>query len=195
MSDLLSPILYVMENEVDAFWCFVGFMKHVKQNFDFDQGGIKNQLSQLVDLLKTVDPDFYAYLDAKDSGNLYFCFRWLLIWFKREFAFTDVMRLWEVMWTGLPCDNFHLLVCLALIQSEKSSIVENQFGFSEILKHVNDLSYRIHLNTVLIKAEAIWHKIRVEAGNKERPYGLSNPARRVLGIPELTALDTACDDR
>ena len=195
MSDLLSPILYVMENEVDAFWCFVGFMKHVKQNFDFDQGGIKNQLSQLVDLLKTVDPDFYAYLDAKDSGNLYFCFRWLLIWFKREFAFTDVMRLWEVMWTGLPCDNFHLLVCLALIQSEKSSIVENQFGFSEILKHVNDLSYRIHLNTVLIKAEAIWDKIRVEADNKERPYGLSNPARRVLGIPELTALDIACDDR
>lgn len=26
MSDLLSPILYVMENEVDAFWCFVAFM-------------------------------------------------------------------------------------------------------------------------------------------------------------------------
>lgn len=26
MSDLLSPILYVMENEVDAFWCFVNFM-------------------------------------------------------------------------------------------------------------------------------------------------------------------------
>lgn len=26
MSDLLSPILFVMENEVDAFWCFVAFM-------------------------------------------------------------------------------------------------------------------------------------------------------------------------
>uniref|UniRef100_A0A8C7N6I2 TBC1 domain family member 15 n=1 Tax=Oncorhynchus kisutch TaxID=8019 RepID=A0A8C7N6I2_ONCKI len=26
MSDLLSPILYVMEDEVDAFWCFVSFM-------------------------------------------------------------------------------------------------------------------------------------------------------------------------
>ena len=29
MSDLLSPILYVMNNEVDAFWCFVGFMDRV----------------------------------------------------------------------------------------------------------------------------------------------------------------------
>jgi hypothetical protein len=29
MSDLLSPILCVMTNEVDAFWCFVGFMDKV----------------------------------------------------------------------------------------------------------------------------------------------------------------------
>ena len=27
MSDLLSPILFLMENEVEAFWCFVGFME------------------------------------------------------------------------------------------------------------------------------------------------------------------------
>ena len=26
MSDLLAPILVVMENEVDAFWCFAGFI-------------------------------------------------------------------------------------------------------------------------------------------------------------------------
>lgn len=29
MSDLLSPILILMSNEVDAFWCFVGFMDKV----------------------------------------------------------------------------------------------------------------------------------------------------------------------
>lgn len=29
MSDLLSPILFLMDNEVDAFWCFVGFMDKV----------------------------------------------------------------------------------------------------------------------------------------------------------------------
>ena len=29
MSDLLAPILVVMENEVDAFWCFAGFMERV----------------------------------------------------------------------------------------------------------------------------------------------------------------------
>ena len=29
MSDLLAPVLVVMENEVDAFWCFAGFMELV----------------------------------------------------------------------------------------------------------------------------------------------------------------------
>ena len=52
------------------------------------------------------------------AGNLYFCFRWLLIWFKREFAFNDVMRIWEVIWSGLPCPNFHLVICLALMDLE-----------------------------------------------------------------------------
>ena len=106
---LLAPILYVMQNEVDAFWCFVGFMKRVSANFDFDQGGMKKQLGQLTELLKTYDPEFYSYLDAKDSGNLFFVFRWLLIWFKREFPFTDIMHMWEVLWTDKPCPKFHLL--------------------------------------------------------------------------------------
>lgn len=29
MSDLLSPILYLFNEEVDTFWCFVGFMNQV----------------------------------------------------------------------------------------------------------------------------------------------------------------------
>ena len=29
MSDLLSPILYVMEDEVEAFWCFTSYMQQL----------------------------------------------------------------------------------------------------------------------------------------------------------------------
>ena len=32
MSDLLSPILYLMDDEVEAFWCFVGFMEKLVRN-------------------------------------------------------------------------------------------------------------------------------------------------------------------
>lgn len=161
MSDLLSPILCVMKNEVDAFWCFVGFMDRVGTNFEFDQGGMKRQLDNLTEILRFIDPFFYNYLDAKDSGNLYFCFRWMLIWFKREFSYPDTMMLWEVLWTKKPCRNFHLLVCAALLDTEKSAIVENKYGFTEILKHVNDMSCRIDLQQTLAKAEGIYNSLKV----------------------------------
>ncbi|XP_069048384.1 TBC1 domain family member 15 isoform X1 [Lepisosteus oculatus] len=160
MSDLLSPILYVMENEVDAFWCFVSFMEQMHQNFEEQMQGMKTQLIQLSTLLRLLDITFWNYLESQDSGYLYFCFRWLLICFKREFSFQDVLRLWEVMWTGLPCQNFHLLVCCAILDSEKQKIMDEHYGFNEILKHINELSMKLDVEEVLQKAEAICLQIK-----------------------------------
>jgi len=175
MSDLLSPILFVMQNEVDAFWCFVGFMDKVGPNFEFDQGGMKQQLADLTDIMKCVDPSLYNYLDTKESGNLYFCFRWLLIWFKREFQYGDTMTLWEVLWTAPP--NHHLLVCLAILDSEKASIVENKYGFTEILKHVNDMSHRIDLDATLAKAESLYEVLKNDSSGV-----VNNKVRGIIGL-------------
>uniref|UniRef100_A0A4W6C1H3 TBC1 domain family member 15 n=1 Tax=Lates calcarifer TaxID=8187 RepID=A0A4W6C1H3_LATCA len=160
MSDLLSPILYVMENEVDAFWCFVSFMDQMHQNFEEQMQGMKTQLIQLSTLLRLLDLAFWNYLESQDSGYLYFCFRWLLIRFKRELSFQDVLRLWEVMWTGLPCQNFHLLVCCAILDSEKQKIMEENYGFNEILKHINELSMKLDIEEILQKAEGISLQIK-----------------------------------
>lgn len=35
MSDLLAPIMVIMDNEVDSFWCFVGFMEKLVLKFFF----------------------------------------------------------------------------------------------------------------------------------------------------------------
>ncbi|XP_069085664.1 TBC1 domain family member 15 isoform X2 [Pleurodeles waltl] len=155
MSDLLSPVLYVMENEVDAFWCFVSYMDQMHQNFEEQMQGLKMQLIQLSTLLRLLDSAFCSYLESQDSGYLYFCFRWLLIRFKREFSFNDILRIWEVMWTGLPCENFHLLICCAILESEKPNIMDQNYGFNEILKHINELSMKLDVDDVLCKAEAI----------------------------------------
>uniref|UniRef100_A0A674C8R0 TBC1 domain family member 15 n=1 Tax=Salmo trutta TaxID=8032 RepID=A0A674C8R0_SALTR len=160
MSDLLSPILYVMDNEVDAFWCFVSFMDQMHQNFEEPMQGMKTQLIQLSTLLRLLDLAFWNYLESQDSGYLYFCFRWLLIRFKRELSYPDVLRLWEVIWTGLPCQNFHLLVCCAILDSEKRKIMEENYGFNEILKHINDLSMKLDIEEILQKSEAICMQIR-----------------------------------
>uniref|UniRef100_A0AAY4DDH5 TBC1 domain family member 15 n=1 Tax=Denticeps clupeoides TaxID=299321 RepID=A0AAY4DDH5_9TELE len=160
MSDLLSPILFVMESEVDAFWCFVSFMDQLHDNFEEQMQGMKTQLIQLSTLLRLLDLAFWNYLESQDSGYLYFCFRWLLIRFKRELHFPDVLRLWEVMWTGLPCQNFHLLVCCAILDSEKQKIMDRHYGFNEILKHINELSMKLDIEEILHKSESICLQIK-----------------------------------
>lgn len=95
---------------------------------------MKEQLENLHTLLSFVNPQMANYLDRHDSGNMFFCFRWLLVWFKRELSEEDVMQLWEVLWTGLPCQNFHLLICVSILEAEKTTLMENGYGFTEILK-------------------------------------------------------------
>ena len=62
-----------------------------------DQLQIKIQLANLEALLEFIDPKFAEYLKKNESINMYFCFRWILILFKREFTFPDIMKLWEVI--------------------------------------------------------------------------------------------------
>ncbi|VVC88126.1 unnamed protein product [Leptidea sinapis] len=178
MSDILAPLLLLLGNEVDTFWCFVGFMEKIASNFDMDQAGMKQQLLNLQLLLSFASPDLAKHLASKDSGNMYFCFRWLLVWFKREFSHRDIMRLWEVLWTGLPCANFHLIISVAILDAEKDVLISGDYGFTEILKHVNDLSMCLDVDKILSTAEGIYHQI-ISA-----PH-LTDQIRIILGIPTV----------
>uniref|UniRef100_A0AAX7VNV9 TBC1 domain family member 15 n=1 Tax=Astatotilapia calliptera TaxID=8154 RepID=A0AAX7VNV9_ASTCA len=156
MSDLLSPILFVTQNEVESFWCLTGFMELVHQNFEESQEAMKQQLLQLSILLKALDPELCDFLDSQDSGSLCFCFRWLLIWFKREFSFEDILTLWEVLWTRLPCENFHLLIACSILESQREELIGSNHDFNTILKHINELTMKLDLQSVLRGAEAIY---------------------------------------
>uniref|UniRef100_A0A672ZH35 TBC1 domain family member 15 n=1 Tax=Sphaeramia orbicularis TaxID=375764 RepID=A0A672ZH35_9TELE len=156
MSDLLAPLLFVTQNEVESFWCLTGFMELVHQNFEESQEAMKQQLLQLSILLKALDPELCDFLDSQDSGSLCFCFRWLLIWFKREFSFEDILTLWEVLWTRLPCENFHLLIACSILESQRGELIGSDHDFNTILKHINELTMKLDLQSVLRGAEAIY---------------------------------------
>jgi hypothetical protein len=44
--------------------------------------------------LQVLDPQLHAYFEARDCLNYFFCFRWVLIHFKREFSFEQVGPSW-----------------------------------------------------------------------------------------------------
>ncbi|KAM4737976.1 TBC1 domain family member 25 [Anableps anableps] len=104
MSDIASPILAVMDNEAHTFICFCGIMKRLEGNFRPDGQLMSIKFQHLKLLLQYSDPEFYTYLVSRGADDLFFCYRWLLLELKREFAFDDALRMLEVTWSSLPPD-------------------------------------------------------------------------------------------
>ena len=102
MSDLASPILYIMEDEAATYLCFCSLMKRLKGSFLPDGKAMSIRFLHLTELIRCVDPVFYEYLKEENADDLYFCYRWLLLELKREFAFHDALRMLEILWSSLP---------------------------------------------------------------------------------------------
>ncbi|KAM7521730.1 hypothetical protein LguiA_011632 [Lonicera macranthoides] len=100
MSDICSPMVILLENEADAFWCFEHVMRRVRENFRCDTNfmGVQSQLTTLSQVIKVIDPNLHQHIEEVDGGEYLFAFRMLMVLFRREFSFVDSLYLWEVMW-------------------------------------------------------------------------------------------------
>lgn len=148
MSDLLAPIYAVIQDDAIAFWGFQKFMERMERNFLRDQSGMRAQLLALDQLVLFMDPKLHAHLQSTDSTNFFFFFRMLLVWYKREFKWLDVLHLWEVLWTDYLTSSFHLFVALAILEKHRDIIMTHLKAFDEVLKYgrVTSFSsgYRTH---------------------------------------------------
>ncbi|CAL8100093.1 unnamed protein product [Calicophoron daubneyi] len=159
MNDLLALILYVIQQEEDAFWCFAGLMERLESNFDQNLNAVREQFYQLFDLIDVLDPGFSDFLASKNAKEMPFCFRWLLIQFKREFSYSDVLMLWETIWSEHLTKNFHIFFAAAVLLMQRNLFIERNYDANNILKHVNDLSYRIPLEPALNTATAYLRQV------------------------------------
>jgi len=185
MSDLLAPIYAVEQDDAVAFWGFVGFMERMERNFLRDQSGMRVQLLTLDQLCQLVDPTLYEHLRKVDSTNFFFFFRMLLVWFKREFDFADILRLWEGLWTDYLSSNFHLFIAMAILEKHRSVIMEHLKGFDEVLKYVNELSGTIDLLSTVVRAEALFRRFQriVETIDKKSNFPAAPVVRQRLPLP------------
>ncbi|KAL8510553.1 hypothetical protein ACS0TY_017395 [Phlomoides rotata] len=69
MSDLCSPMIILLENEADAFWCFERLMRKLRGNFrGTDRSvGVESQLTNLASVTQVIDPKLHQHLD--DVGS------------------------------------------------------------------------------------------------------------------------------
>jgi hypothetical protein len=85
---------------------------------------MRAQLVALDHLVQLMDPKLYLHLQSADSTNFFFFFRMLLVWFKREFKWDDVLRLWEVLWTNYYSSQYHLFIALAILERHRNVIMD-----------------------------------------------------------------------
>ena len=80
-----------------------------------------------------MDPKLYTHLQSADSTNFFFFFRMLLVWYKREFSWDDVLRLWEVLWTNYLSGQFHLFIALAVLERHRGIIMDRESPYPALL--------------------------------------------------------------
>ena len=236
MSDLLAPIYAVMQDDAIAFWGFVGFMERMvvptspnllllvnnrfkERNFLRDQSGMRAQLLTLDHLVQLMDPALYLHLQSADSTNFFFFFRMLLVWYKREFEWADVLRLWESLWTDHLSSQFHLFIALAILEKHRNVIMEHLKHFDEVLKYgtyffepkrinavaftthlsldtrmlifsiVNELSNTIDLPSTLFRAQALFRRFQRTVEAIDKKHNFPTPSIRQRKPADSTAND------
>ncbi|SCU96312.1 LAME_0F15830g1_1 [Lachancea meyersii CBS 8951] len=193
MCDLLSPIYYILEDEELSFWAFVSFMNRMERNFLRDQSGIRDQMLTLTDLCQLMLPKMSDHLAKCDSSNLFFCFRMLIVWFKREFEFDDVCSIWEVFLTDFYSSQFQLFFMLAILQKNSVPVMQNLDQFDQVLKFFNELKGSMDWSDLMIRSELLYVKFKkimdvLERSTELNEYTLLSTEGNVIN--EAPASDT-----
>ena len=174
---------------------------------------MRAQLLTLDHLVQLIDPALYLHLQSADSTNFFFFFRMLLVWYKREFEWPDVLRLWESLWTDYLSSNFHLFIALAILEKHRDVIMEHLKHFDEVLKYgaspphrrvylshavvegsqilrvsvplVNELSNTIDLPSTLLRAQSLFRRFQrtVEAIDKKNNFPVPSIRQRKPAEP------------
>ncbi|CAF1777589.1 unnamed protein product, partial [Brassica napus] len=106
MSDLCSPMIVLLEDEADSFFCFERLMRRLRGNFRSTgrSVGVEAQLTHLSSITQIIDPKLHQHL-----GDYLCAIRMLMVQFRREFSFCDSLYLWEMMWAlEYDPDLFHV---------------------------------------------------------------------------------------
>ena len=77
---------------------------------------------------QALDPPLHAHLSSLDALSYFFCFRWILVLFKREFRLEEVLRLWEAVWACPFTGQLPVHLAAAVLVHHRRDILVSQAG-------------------------------------------------------------------
>ncbi|KAJ6656160.1 hypothetical protein lerEdw1_004077 [Lerista edwardsae] len=136
MNDFASRFLETLDNETEAFWCFVGYMR--RSAWSFTTMGVRRKTQICEELLKHVDPELYNHIEKVSKEKLLFCLRWLLLRFQRDLDHPDAVRVLEISALESEKLNFGAWIWLTRREGEDtpapfSSVDRDEITFEVLL--------------------------------------------------------------
>ncbi|MCP9258533.1 Small G protein signaling modulator 1 [Dirofilaria immitis] len=162
MCDLAAPLLVILDDEPLVLACFDRLMLRMKQNFP-QRTGMDDNLAYMNSLLQVMDPEFFEYIaENGDATHLSFTYRWFLLDFKREFTYSQLFRIWEVIWaaSSLVTSHFHLFFALAMIIAYRHIIIDNRMDFTDVIKFYNEMAERHNVDELLDSARNLLERLQ-----------------------------------
>nr|XP_015103536.1 small G protein signaling modulator 2 isoform X5 [Vicugna pacos] len=168
MCDLLAPLLVILDNDQLAYSCFSHLMKRMSQNFP-NGGAMDTHFANMRSLIQILDSELFELMHQNgDYTHFYFCYRWFLLDFKRELPYEDVFAVWEVIWAArhISSEHFVLFIALALVETYREIIRDNNMDFTDIIKFFNERAEHHDAQEILRIARDLVHKVQMLIENK-----------------------------
>nr|XP_008101833.1 PREDICTED: TBC1 domain family member 15 [Anolis carolinensis] len=173
MNDFASHFLETLDNETEAFWCFVGYMR--RSAWRFTTLGVRRKIQICEEVLRHVDPELYNHIENVSKEKLIFCLRWLLLLFQKDLDHQDAVRVLEIsaletekmnlgawIWRThregeeIPAPfnsvdrdeiTFEVLLCIAVLIQNRKQLLQYQ-DVNDFFLFAQRLQGRLQLNTL-----------------------------------------------
>ncbi|CAH8625293.1 unnamed protein product [Dicrocoelium dendriticum] len=174
MCDIVAPILALIssgctDQDIVEETTYIYF-HHLLQTYSgklftvaYGSSEMDRNFSTLKTLIQATDPELATYFQSTGNfANLYFCYRWFLLNFKREFKYTEIFRVWETEMAAKPLvsQRFEFFVALALIQTYREVIIHAHMEFTDILKFFSERAEKHDVNKILALSRAFVTEVR-----------------------------------
>ncbi|CAM4901799.1 unnamed protein product [Rotaria socialis] len=168
MCDLVAPLLVVFDEEVIAYSCFCYLMKRLLPNFPHG-AGMDEHFGHMRSLLQILDFELYEHIHRTgDFTHFYFCYRWFLLDFKREFIYEDIFLVWETIAAArrTVSKRFVLFIALAMLKAYREIILDNRMDFTDIIRFFNEMAERHDTREILRAARELVLELQQLVDNK-----------------------------
>ena len=155
MNDIASSILYALRDESLAYQVFRAVMNRQKEYFSEHGDHTRRQLTTLTAMLQVADPLLHDRLGFnQENAQLFFCYRWLLLLFKREFGITHFPLILETIFAS-PTQSYELFIALALLLAYRGELLQFGSHFDQTLQFYSERAGTHNVDAILDLADSL----------------------------------------